>query len=87
MQVSRHPVRCKITAPVRAVKLEEHPGSSLRSPTGTLVEIPANSIVELEGAASPAGLINVIWDGDPFSVFYEELTEKSQVVSAEKLPH
>ena len=54
-------VRYRLFKPVRAVKLEEHPGSSLRNPTETLVEIPSDAIVELEGAAAPSGLSNVLW--------------------------
>jgi len=74
------PVRCKLSAPVTAVQLQEHPGSSLKSPTDTLVRIPANAIVELDGAVSPSGLINVVWDGNAFSVFYEDLKTSSQTV-------
>ena len=75
------PVRYKLSKPVRAVKLEEHPGSSLRSPTGTLVEIPADAIIELEGAAAPSGLSNILWNGEAFSVFYEDLKENGQIVN------
>lgn len=82
MQASRSAVRYKLFGPVKAVKLEEHPGSALRDPTGTLVEIPANAVVESEGMAAPSGLINVLWDGGAFSVFYEDLKEKSQMVGA-----
>jgi hypothetical protein len=64
--------RFKLFKPVSAVKLEEHPGSRLRSPTGILVEIPPDAVVELEGAVSRSGLINVLWNGDAFSVFYED---------------
>jgi hypothetical protein len=75
------PVRYKLFKPVRAVKLQEHPGSSLRSPTQTLVEIPAEAIVELEGAAAPSGLSNILWNGEAFSVFYDDLTENGQIVN------
>jgi hypothetical protein len=75
------PVRYKLSKPVRAVKLQEHPGSTLRSPTESLVEIPADAIVELEGAASPSGLTNILWQGEAFSVFYEDLKENGQVVN------
>lgn len=74
------PVRYKLSKPVRAVKLQEHPGSSLRSPTGTLVEIPADVIVELESAAASSGLSTILWNGDAFSVFYEDLGENGQLV-------
>jgi hypothetical protein len=69
------PARYELSKPVTAVKLEEHPGSSLRNPTETLVEIPANAIVEIEGAAAPSGLCTVLWDGGAFSVFWEDLKE------------
>jgi hypothetical protein len=80
MQASRSPVRYKLSGPVKAVKLEEHPGSALRDPTETLVEIPANAVVEPEGREAPSGLINILWGGGAFSVFYEDLKEKSQMV-------
>ena len=75
------PVRYKLSKPVKAVKLQEHPGSSLRSPTQTLVEIPVGAIIELEGAASPSGLTTVLWNGEAFSVFYEDLNENGQIVN------
>lgn len=61
--------------PLPAVKLEEHPGSRLRNPTQTLLVIPIGAIVETEGVAS-RGLINIVWNGDAYSVFHEDL-EKS----------
>jgi hypothetical protein len=73
-------VRYRLSKPVRAVKMQEHPGSSLRNPTGNLVEIPANAVVELEGMAAPSGLSNVFWNGDVFAVFYEDLEENGQIV-------
>jgi hypothetical protein len=76
------PIRYKIRKPLQAVKLAEHPGSSLRDPTGTLVQIPAEVIVELEGGVGESGLINVIWNGEFFSVFNEDLLEKAGPVSA-----
>ncbi len=80
MHASRPPVRYKLSGPVNAVKLEEHPGSSLRNPTGMLVAIPANVVVELEGVVAASGLINILWDGAAFSVFYEDLKDKAQVL-------
>lgn len=77
-------LRYKISKPLHAVKLEEHPGSTLRDPTGTLVEIPTGTILEAEGEVAQSGLINVLWDGMAFSVFYEDLKEKArQLNSAE----
>jgi hypothetical protein len=74
--------RYQTSKPLHAVKLEEHPGSSLRDPTGTLVEIPAGTILEAEGAVAQSGLINVLWNGEAFSVFYEDLTEKGRLLSS-----
>jgi hypothetical protein len=68
--------RYELSAPVSAVKLEEHPGSRLRSPTEILVEIPSKAIVEIEGAVSRSGLITVLWNGAAFSAYYEDF-EKS----------
>lgn len=75
------PVRYKISKPLQAVKLAEHPGSSLRDPTGTLVQIPAEVIIEIEGGVAHSGLVNVLWDGDVFSVFHEDLLEKAGPVN------
>jgi hypothetical protein len=74
--------RIKLSKLVRAVKLQEQPGSSLRNPTGTLVEIPAGVIVEIEGAAAPSGLCNILWNGDAFSVFYEDLKENGRILDS-----
>jgi hypothetical protein len=74
--------RYKVSLPLPAVKLEPHPGSSLRNPTTTLIEIPADSIIESEGQVAGSGLINVIWNGDAFSVFYEDLREKAEILTA-----
>ncbi len=70
----------KVSVPLQAVKLETHPGSSLRDPTTVLIEIPAGSIIESEGQAAGSGLINVLWNGDAFSVFYEDLREKAEAL-------
>lgn len=72
--------RYKVTLPVQAVKLEEHPGSSLRDPTGTLVTIPADVIIEMEGTVR-SGLVNVLWNGEAFSVFYDDLQENARLVN------
>lgn len=76
------PTRYKIRKPLQAVKLAEHPGSSLRDPTGTLIQIPAEVVVEVEGGVGESGLINVIWNGEFFSVFHEDLQEKAEPVNA-----
>lgn len=78
--MSKTAVRYKVSVPLQAVKLEDHPGSTLRDPTGTLVEIPAEVILEMEGAVR-SGLANVLWNGDAFSVFYEDLQEKAEIVN------
>ncbi len=82
MRSSKPYIRYKVSQPLQAVKLAEHPGSSLRDPTGTLVQIPAEVIVELEGNVTQSGLINVLWNGEVFSVFNEDLQEKAEPVSA-----
>jgi hypothetical protein len=82
MQYSGPPIRYKVSKPLQAVKLAEHPGSSLRDPTGTLIQIPAEVIVEIEGGVAQSGLINVLWNGEVFSVFNEDLLEKAGPVSA-----
>ncbi len=67
------PARFTLLAPVSAVKLQEHPGSTLRSPTETLIHIPTGASIELEGAVSKSGLVNVRWNGEFFSVFYDDV--------------
>ena len=82
MRSSKPYIRYKVSAPLQAVKLAEHPGSTLRDPTGTLIQIPAEVIVEIEGGVTQSGLINVLWNGEVFSVFNEDLQEKAEPVSA-----
>jgi hypothetical protein len=82
MTSPKTPARYRVSIPLPAVKLEPHPGSSLRDPTAVLVEIPVDSIIESEGQAEPSGLINVLWNGDAFSVFYEDLREKAEILTA-----
>jgi hypothetical protein len=73
----------KLSTPLQAVKLENHPGSSLRDPTATLVAIPAESILTAEGNVGPSGLLNVLWNGAAFSVYYEDLQEKAVIVTSQ----
>jgi hypothetical protein len=75
-------MRYKIASPLQAVKLEEHPGSSLRDPTTTLIELPIDAILEAEGGVAHSGLINVLWNGQAFAVFYEDLQENSELLTA-----
>ena len=81
MRGRQPPVRYKVAVPIHAVKLEARPGSSLPDPTATLVEIPIDAVIEAEGQAARSGLINVVWNGETFSVFNEDLQEKAQIVS------
>jgi hypothetical protein len=82
MRSSKPYIRYKVSQPLQAVKLTEHPGSSLRDPTATLIQIPAEVIIELEGSVTQSGLVNVLWNGEVFSVFNEDLQEKAEPVSA-----
>jgi hypothetical protein len=70
--------RFKLSAPVTAVKLEERPGSRLRNPTQTLVEIPSQAIVELEGAVSHSGLATILWNGEAFSAYFEDFEKNTR---------
>jgi len=70
----------RLLAPVSAVKLQDHPGSRLRSPTETLIKIPADTMVEIEGVLSPSGLVTIVWEGDAYSVLYEDLEQNGRVV-------
>lgn len=75
----------KLAAPIQGVKLEARPGSSLRDPTQDLVVIPPEATIELETTSAPAsGLVDVLWNGDAYSVFFGDLQEKAQIVSAGK---
>jgi hypothetical protein len=82
MRSSESSIRYKVSEPLQAVKLAEHPGSSLRDPTGTLIQIPAQVIIEIEGRVTQSGLINILWNGEVFSVFNEDLQEKAEPVGA-----
>jgi hypothetical protein len=82
MASSRSQLRYELSEPVSAVRLEDHPGSTLRTPTATLVEIPAHVVVEQEGVVAPSGLVNILWRGQAFSVFFEDLKEKSNVLNS-----
>ena len=82
MRPAKQRVRYKVSKPLPAVKLEEHPGSSLRNPTGVLIDIPVDVIVEIEGSVTRSGLVNVLWNGEAFSVFHDDLVEKAQILDA-----
>ncbi len=49
----------------------------MKSPTETLVNIPAGATIEVEGAVAKSGLINVRWNGEVFSVFYDDMTGRA----------
>jgi hypothetical protein len=82
MRSSKSSIRYKVSEPLQAVKLAEHPGSTLRDPTGTLIQIPAEVIIEIEGSVTQSGLINILWNGEVFSVFNEDLQERAEPVGA-----
>jgi hypothetical protein len=77
-------IHYRLVRPIRGVKLAAHPGSSLPDPTETLVEIPSASLIGTEGPASHSGLVNVTWNGDAFSVFFDDLRENGEVVDLPK---
>jgi hypothetical protein len=81
MSAPKSPVRYIVSAPIHAVKLAERPGSSLRDPTETLVKIPVDAVLHAEGSVAPSGLITVFWNSEPFSIFFEDLEEKAQILS------
>lgn len=78
MEKSGLTVRYKLSGPVSAVKLREHPGSSLKSPTETLIKIPVDAVVQLEGTVGPSGLVNIVWESDTYSVFDDDLQASSE---------
>jgi len=85
MQSPNPRVYYKLSAPIHAVRLEPHPGSSLRDPTGVLIMIPADVTIELESLTMPAsGLVDVLWNGHAYSVFFEDLQEKAKIVTGER---
>ena len=79
MSAPKAPTHYRVVEALHAVKLEEHPGSSLRDPTETLVKIPSGAVIELEGRASQSGLITILWNGEAYSVFFDDLQEKAEV--------
>ena len=42
--------------------------------------LPENAIVEVESPAAPSGLSNILWNGEAFSVLYEDLKENGEIV-------
>ena len=82
MRSSKPYLRYRLSKPLQAVKLAEHPGSSLRDPTATLIQIPAEVIVEFYGVVLQSGLVNILWNGEVFSVFNEDLQERAEPLSA-----
>ena len=38
-------------------------------------------VIEIEGVVSSSGLVNVLWNGEVFSVFNEDLQEKAHLVN------
>lgn len=70
--------RFKLSNSIKAVKLADHPGSTLRTPTEILLEIPVDAVIEAEGFVSRSGLINIFWNGDAFSVFHEDFEKNTQ---------
>jgi len=82
MRPVKQRIQWKVSRPLAAVKLEEHPGSSLPDPTNSLIEIPTGTLIEVEGSAGGSGLINVFWNGDAFSVFHDDLVEKARIFEA-----
>ena len=79
MPAPKAAARYRVVEILHAVKLEERPGSSLRDPTETLVKIPVDALIELEGRPSPSGLITVLWSGHAYSVFFDDLQEKAEI--------
>jgi hypothetical protein len=80
MRVSRRSPGCRNRARVHDIVSE----AGGRDPTGTLIEIPMESILEVEGEVAHSGLINVLWNGEAFSVFYEDLRESVEALSPVK---
>lgn len=77
-------LRYKVASPVQAVKLADHPGSSLRDPTATLLSIPPGVVIEIAGRVAASGLVNIRWNGEFFSVFNEDLqANAAPVIAAE----
>ncbi len=75
----------KLRAPIHGVKLESRPGSTMRDPTQDLVLIPTEATIELETISAPAsGLVDVLWNGGAYAVYYGDLQEKAQIVTAGK---
>ena len=78
----RLPIRLRTTGNLSAVKLQDRAGSSLRDPTSTLMTIPPDVVVEVEGVVSSSGLVTVLWNGNAFSVLDEDLRERGEVVAS-----
>jgi hypothetical protein len=79
MPAPKASTRYRVVDILPAVKLEDRQGSTLRDPTETLVKIPLDALIELEGRPSPSGLITVLWNGQAYSVFFDDLREKAEI--------
>ena len=66
-----------------AVKLVEHLGSRLRDPTDIVLQLPVDSIVELEGPVDEyTGLVTAICNAEAFSIVFDDLRGNAEQVAA-----
>ncbi|MDQ6759766.1 MAG: hypothetical protein M3Z32_07875 [Acidobacteriota bacterium] len=71
--------RFRVTKPLRAVKLHPDADRSIDN-EGFLVQIPAGEVVETDGQTRVSGLRNVIWRGEFYALFEEDLLARSTAV-------
>jgi hypothetical protein len=47
--------------------------------------VPADTLLELDGAEHPSGLVNVRWDGHTVAVFMQDLKSRAKLSNSIKI--
>ncbi len=71
--------RFRVTKSLRAVKLHPDADRSVDN-EGFLVQIPAGELVETDGEPRVSGMRNVIWAGELYALFEQDLLANSEPV-------
>jgi hypothetical protein len=72
--------RFRVRKSLRAVKLHPEADRTVDN-QGFLVQIPAGEIVETDGKTRLSGMRNVIWRGEFYALFEQDLLARSEPVS------
>jgi hypothetical protein len=69
--IALHPAVYTLDAPVSAVKLADR----------GIANIPAGSMLLVDGNSTITGLIDATWDGETYALFSVDLEERSRLTS------